>query len=150
MTMEFKNKEDIQRVAQAAQVKANNEPNQDSYNAAWLHGYANALKDVADGFNIVTIAQHYERQCMLEDAASQLARFFGIEPVDVDVDPGACQLCEDTLGYSWDEACNISGEHYILPILVLRFEKAKDCNVADNDTWHTVISQFIKDQPSTK
>ena len=30
-------------------VRANQEPNQSSYNAGWLHGYANALSDAAQG-----------------------------------------------------------------------------------------------------
>ncbi len=34
--------------AELAHVRANQEPNQDSYNAAWLHGYADALTNVAD------------------------------------------------------------------------------------------------------
>ena len=29
--------------AELAHIRANQEPNQDSYNAAWLHGYADAL-----------------------------------------------------------------------------------------------------------
>lgn len=31
-----------------ARIRADQEPNQDSYNAAWLHGYADALANVAD------------------------------------------------------------------------------------------------------
>ena len=34
--------------AELAHVRANQEPNQDGYNAAWLHGYADALANVAD------------------------------------------------------------------------------------------------------
>ena len=34
--------------AELARVRASREPNQDSYNAAWLHGYADALANVAD------------------------------------------------------------------------------------------------------
>lgn len=38
----------ISAAAELARVRANREPNQDSYNAAWLHGYASALANVAD------------------------------------------------------------------------------------------------------
>ena len=38
----------ISAAAELARVRANQEPNQDSYNAAWLHGYASALANVAD------------------------------------------------------------------------------------------------------
>lgn len=34
--------------AEQARIRAGQEPNQDSYNAAWLHGYADALANVAD------------------------------------------------------------------------------------------------------
>lgn len=34
--------------AELARLRANGEPNQDGYNAAWLHGYADALANVAD------------------------------------------------------------------------------------------------------
>lgn len=38
----------ISAAAELARVRANREPNQDSYNAAWLHGYASALANVVD------------------------------------------------------------------------------------------------------
>ena len=34
--------------AELARLRASREPDQDSYNAAWLHGYADALANVAD------------------------------------------------------------------------------------------------------
>ena len=34
--------------AELAHIRANQEPDQSSYNAAWLHGYADALTNVAD------------------------------------------------------------------------------------------------------
>ena len=34
--------------AELAHIRANQEPNQDSYNAAWLHGYADALTKAAE------------------------------------------------------------------------------------------------------
>lgn len=37
----------IKSAADAANIAAGNEHNQGSYNAAWLHGYASALKDAA-------------------------------------------------------------------------------------------------------
>ena len=38
----------ISAAAELARVRANQELDQDSYNAAWLHGYASALANVAD------------------------------------------------------------------------------------------------------
>ena len=49
-------------------VRANQEPNQSSYNAAWLHGYANALSDAAQGltpqWNLMdAIVDNMREQC---------------------------------------------------------------------------------------
>lgn len=38
----------ISAAAELARVRANQEPSQDSYNAAWLHGYAQALFEAAE------------------------------------------------------------------------------------------------------
>ena len=38
----------ISAAAELACARATQEPDQDSYNAAWLHGYASALANVAD------------------------------------------------------------------------------------------------------
>ncbi len=37
----------VSAAAELAHIRANQEPFQDSYNAAWLHGYAAALTDAA-------------------------------------------------------------------------------------------------------
>ena len=39
--------EAVAAAAKEARAEANREYNQDSYNAAWLHGYASALAEVA-------------------------------------------------------------------------------------------------------
>lgn len=38
----------VSAAAELARVRANQEPSQDSYNAAWLHGYAQALAEAAE------------------------------------------------------------------------------------------------------
>ena len=38
----------ISSAAEQARIRASQEPDQDSYNAAWLHGYAQALADAAE------------------------------------------------------------------------------------------------------
>ena len=38
----------LRKAEQEARRKANDEYNQNSYNAAWLHGYAAALGDILD------------------------------------------------------------------------------------------------------
>lgn len=37
----------VSAAAEQARVHAGQEPNQNGYNAAWLHGYAQALADTA-------------------------------------------------------------------------------------------------------
>ena len=149
MIINFTKKEELLALANETRNKANKEPT-GSYNAAWLHGYADALKAVAEGFDPSAIYREYDRQFLLEDAARHLAMFFCIDPDDPDDDPGAIQLCENTLGFDWDEACNAGGEHYILPQLVQLFEKQRDCNSAENAVWEEAIRTFIKEQSSSK
>ena len=38
----------VSAAAGAAKIRADQEPDQSSYNAAWLHGYAEALANVAE------------------------------------------------------------------------------------------------------
>lgn len=38
----------VTAAAELARVRANQEPSQDGYNAAWLHGYAQALAEAAE------------------------------------------------------------------------------------------------------
>ena len=46
----------IKAAAIEARTRAGNEYNQNSYNAAWLHGYADALREVAAA---LTAEKHY-------------------------------------------------------------------------------------------
>lgn len=138
----------IRKMAQEYRNKANNHRVQTSYDAGWLHGYATALENLLNSpEELREIAWDYAHGCLLEDAARQLALYFGIDPdsQDEEDDPDAWQKCTDALGFSFDEACNESGEHYILDKLVERFEHDKDCNTPINSTWETVIAEFSQD-----
>lgn len=146
MFIEVTSKEDLRAKAAQVRQQANEELAQNSYNASWLHGYASALSDVADGLNVVGIYHMLDYQYVLEDALVALADFFDIDPyADADEQPGEYQLFLDTMGYSFDEACNDSSDHYILADLAYHFMKAKDCNIAVNDTWHSVVAAYVKD-----
>lgn len=138
----------IRKMAQKYRDKANNHRVQTGYDAGWLHGYATALENLLNSpEELREITQDYEHGCLLEGAARQLALYFGIAPdsQDEEGDPGAWQKCTDTLGFSFDEACNESGDHYILDKLVERFEHDRDCNVPVNSTWEAAIAAFCQE-----
>lgn len=137
----------LQKMAKEYRDKANNHRNQDSYDAGWLHGYATALENLLDSPDkLREIALDHMYTGLLEDAARQLALYFGIDPdsQDEEDDPDAWQKCTDALGFSFDEACNEGGEHYILSKLVERFAHNKDCDVPVNRTWEAVIADFCQ------
>lgn len=138
----------LQKLAQEYRDKANNHRNQVSYDAGWLHGYATALENLRDNpERLREIVLDHMYAGLIEEAARYLALYFGIDPdsQDEEDDPDAWQKCTDTLGFSFDEACNESSEHYILGKLVERFEHNNDCNVLVNCTWETVIAEFFQD-----
>lgn len=139
---------DIKTMAQEARTAANSHPNQGSYDAGYLQGYANALEKLAEPSTWIQVVQAYERMCLREDAAWQLAEYFGIDPDNPDEAsaPDAWRNFKDAIGCTYVEACSEGEETYILDVLVDRFEKYNDCSVAVNDTWHNVIWAFIDDR----
>ena len=143
MNIKFKNETELEGIAARARERANNEPNQSSYNAAWLHGYADAVKEVADGFSAIDIVDAYNRSCWKEDAVKHLGLFFGIDPDDIEADPAAAQACTDQMGASFDELINDSGDYYIIDKLVEKFIELKNDDVAVSDTWQNAISEIM-------
>lgn len=143
MDIKFSNKSDLDALYAKSRLRANNEPNQDSYNAAWLHGYADAIKDIAAGFSAIDIVDAYNRSCWKEDAVKHLGLFFGIDPDDIEADPAAAQACADQMGASFDELINDGGAYYIIDKLVEKFIELKSDDVAASDTWQNAISEIV-------
>lgn len=94
----------IREAAGIANEKAGSEPNQSSYNAAWLHGYAAALADVAKQISpvkketamyVVATANNFDfdiriSQIMSYDkAAKRLAELFQKEQADTNYMDGS-------------------------------------------------------------
>lgn len=138
----------IKTMAQEARIEANAHPNQTSYDAGYLHGYADALEKIAEPWNMTQLMQSYERMCLREDAAWQLAIYFGCDPEELDEEsaPDVWQDFKDAVGCTYAEACSEGKETYLLDKLVDRFEKINDSNIAVNDTWHNVIWEFVNDR----
>ena len=68
--------------AKLAHIRANQEPNQDSYNAAWLHGYADALTKAAGKIAELRAAGYSVKKPPLVHALPQYAdcHYFEHEP----------------------------------------------------------------------
>lgn len=145
-TITFKNKEELTAILSNAKDRANNELNQSSYNAAWLHGYADALKDVLAGLDVNAIFREVDKQYLLEDAERQLRTYFDIEDGQDEEDaPGEFQRAADTLGCSLSEACNPGSDYFLLDHLAERFADEQDCNVAENGTWQSIIEEYFEE-----
>lgn len=143
MNIKFMSKRDLDALCAQAKAKADAESNQDSYNAAWLHGYASALADIAKAFDAEAIAQAYEQTNLFEDAAAQLAKFFDIDPEenDDDVSP-EWMRCTDTMGASYDELTNPGNDAYVLDKLVSIYMR-KSNRAEDEKRWNTAICEYI-------
>lgn len=87
-----------------------------------------------DAQTIEKIYRKREHQYHIEDAKSQyLDYLFGdnIDYTDDDVELALSNIEKEKGKNIWD-------------IFVAEFEKKKDCNIADNDTWQVVIREVIE------
>lgn len=46
-------------------------------------------------------------------------------------------------GYPFVELMDAESRNYALEALVAEYEDAMDCNVAENDTWQSVIAEYF-------
>lgn len=139
----FKTKQDAVKMAEQAAEEAHNA--QGTPEAEYLRGRAEALRDIADGFDSEPIYRMVEHSYRLSDTARQLLNYFGIDKSSNVEDENAQNLetLADTLGASYEELTDPNNDAYILDVLVERFEDTSDCNEAENETWSNVIWKFI-------
>ena len=50
---------------------------------------------------------------------------------------------EDCVGFSLEEACAETSEHFLLDHLVDAFDKKKDCNNDENSTWENCVQEVV-------
>lgn len=89
-----------------------------------------------------------EHQYRLADAEAQLSAFFGINtekesPFDEEDSEENSDAFVMKYGYPFVELLDAESRNYALNALVAEFEDAKDCNVAENDTWQAVIAEYF-------
>lgn len=96
---------------------------------------ADSLKKIAnksEEINKEQIFREVEHQYLLEDAVFQYRDYvFGNEDVSGEDVKKAFSELEDKFGLD------------VFERLVSEFEKKRDCNISDNDTWHNVIERFL-------
>ena len=140
-------KEDIYHLIQIAKDSAVDQSRNCGVDEGiWWLGYASALKDIAKALDETAIYQNIQKEYRMADAVFQLAEFY-----DINFDEDAEELndgltaCAKEMGANFEELINPESHFFILDALTERFEKAADCNIAENDTWKAVIKEFIKD-----
>lgn len=86
------------------------------------------------------VYREVEREYRLKDAEKHLLEHFNFESSDEDL---SCPELELKCGYSLEEAIDPESPNYILDYLVEAYEDAADCNVAENQTWDSVIEWWL-------
>lgn len=97
---------------------------------------ADSLRKIADKqaeINKEQIFREVDHQYLLEDAYCQYIEYvFGDEDCFKEDEEKAISELKSRFGED------------VFERLVAKFEDARDCNIADNDTWHNVIERFLK------
>lgn len=87
-------------------------------------------------------------QYRLADAEAQLSTFFGINTekessFDEEDSEENSHAFVMKYGYPFVELMDAESRSYALEALVAEYEDAMDCNVAENDTWQSVIAEYF-------
>lgn len=110
--------------------------------AALIRYYENHDTDLDGG------VPEREHQYRLADAEIQLSAFFGINteensPFDEEDSKENSHAFVMKYGYPFVELMDVESRNYALEALVAEYEDAMDCNVAENDTWQSVITEYF-------
>lgn len=89
-----------------------------------------------------------EHEYRLADAEAQLSTFFGINTekessFDEEDSEENSHAFVMKYGYPFVELMDAESRNYALEALVAEYEDAMDCNVAENDTWQSVIAEYF-------
>lgn len=86
-----------------------------------------------------------ERFYLLQDAERHFLESFDGEPEDVeDISDSEQQEFLDSYGCTVAEAMDPKSSSYMLNDLVDAYEDARDCNVAENETWRYVVTKYLE------
>jgi len=124
--------------------------------AALIRYYENHDTDLDGGvpefelteYELETAYRKREHQYRLADAEIQLSAFFGINteensPFDEEDSKENSHAFVMKYGYPFVELMDVESRNYALEALVAEYEDAMDCNVAENDTWQSVITEYF-------
>lgn len=113
---------------------------------------------IRDGENIFLTPEEIEtvyrfrlNQYRLMDAEAHLYGVVGYNPYDEDEEENdkAKELFHINYGFQLSEAVEEDSPHYLLDMLVQRYEHDADCNNAENDVWDSVIEQVLDEMCQT-
>lgn len=124
--------------------------------AALIRYYENHDTDLDGGvpefelteYELETAYRKRKHQYRLADAEIQLSAFFGINteensPFDEEDSEENSHAFVMKYGYPFVELMDVESRNYALEALVAEYEDAMDCNVAENDTWQSVITEYF-------
>ena len=143
--IQFTTKKDLAGMSFKADLAASEKEHSEAKDAMWCRGFADALKAVTKAFDAESIYRAQEKAYKLEDAKRQLKTYFGIDEDDLSASEDCIQEFSRVMGMTFEAATDPENGTCILGDLVERFSDAQDCNVAENDTWHDVIANFVRE-----
>lgn len=142
----YQTRDDLLQQAEEADEYARNA----SVTETWYRGYSEGLRSAANSFNPEQVYRAVEHDYLRMDAARHLQLFFNIpenkQPADDetqdDLDGRYFDMCLTAAPFYGD--INIrDNENRLLDDLIAAYEDQRNCNVAENDTWYQVVSQFV-------
>ena len=143
--IQFTTKKDLAGMSFKADRAASEKEHSEAKDAMWCRGFADALKAVTKAFDAESIYRAQAKAYRLEDAKRQLKTYFGIDEDDLSASEDCIQEFSRVMGMTFEAATDPESDTCILGDLVERFSDAQDCNVAENDTWHDVIANFVRE-----
>lgn len=96
----------------------------------------------------------YEKACLVEDAEQQIFDFGDYYPDLDEESPENIQSATsflDKFGISLLDLATGAGERSsrLRNDIIMRFEKGRSCNLADNDVWQAAIAQVLSENQNT-
>lgn len=101
-----------------------------------------------DTYKVEMLRRMLTHETDAKDAEIQLSAFFGINteensPFDEEDSKENSHAFVMKYGYPFVELMDVESRNYALEALVAEYEDAMDCNVAENDTWQSVITEYF-------
>ena len=124
---------------------------EEHYGAQLAHPDVSIKHLTIDAGGIAALIRYYENHDTDLDGGVpefELTEFFGINTekessFDKEDSEENSHAFVMKYGYPFVELMDVESRNYALEALVAEYEDAMDCNVAENDTWQSVITEYF-------